>query len=52
MQLYQIIIFAACIASCIAFIFAGIVLFTKVDLGQELNDQANGLTENFYNDQE
>jgi hypothetical protein len=50
MQLYQIIIFIACAASCIAMIFASIVLFTKVDLGQELLDQANELTENYYND--
>lgn len=45
MQLQDIILCAMCASTLIAFLLAGTVLFTEVDLGQELSDNANELFE-------
>ena len=48
MELRHIIIFAGCATACIAMLFTAIVLFTEVDLGQDLTDNANNLMEDEY----
>ena len=49
MELRHIIIFAVCATACIAMLFTVIVLFTEVDLGQDITDDANNLTEGYDN---
>lgn len=48
MEFQSIIIFAVCATACIAMLFTAIVLFTEVDLGQDITDDANNLMEDEY----